>query len=82
MSKETIYPINSEYRLRKHELKCDAGIAIIWDFQKFHVHQKTGKANWTFVANDRDLVSLVNRYIEPRGIFPDAENADLLASLI
>ena len=73
-----IYPINTDYRFRRHNLKCEFGNVTIWDLQKRR--KKKGAEVWEFVANDRSPIRL-GLYCARCGILPEAENAEALSRL-
>ncbi len=74
----TVYPINKDYRFRRHQLQVTLGSVEIWNLERRATRK--GKDEWRFVANDRSPIRL-GLYCARRGIMPDAENADLLSSL-
>jgi hypothetical protein len=73
-----IYLINADYRFRHHALNCECGVIEIWNLEKRRIDR--GQEVWRFVASDRSPIRLGN-YCARLGITPDAENAELLASL-
>ena len=77
-SSTDVYPINKDYRFRRHNLKCEFGNVAIWDLQKRR--KKKGVNIWEFLANDRSPIRL-GLYCQRLGILPDAENAELLSRL-
>ncbi len=77
-SETSIFPINQDYRFRRHVLHCGGVEVVFWDLQKRR--PKGGDDIWIFVATDRSPVRL-GLYCRDRGIFPDTANTKLLASL-
>jgi len=77
-SEVDIYPINKDYRFRRHVLQCELGGVEIWNLGMRRMDR--GEEVWRFVANDRSPIRLGN-YCAARNIMPDPENAELLSSL-